>query len=268
MNHKKLKASIRQICICIFLSVLMLSHTSKQQVPSVKEKFYLYLLIGQSNMAGRAVVEPQDTIGDPRILCLNKNGQWVVAREPLHFDKPKAAGVGPGLSFARAMLSSLPSDAKIGLIPAACGGSPIRVWAPGQFWDQTKSYPYDDAVRRTTIALQTGTLKGILWHQGTADKSAPSVAVYKSRLISLVAALRKKFQAPDVPFIAGELGPLAGKEHPIDRILHEAKADISFYDIVSATGLAYNADSVHFDSPSQRILGRRYAEKSKQFFRK
>jgi hypothetical protein len=73
---------------------------------------------------------------------------------------------------------------------------------------------------------------------------------------------------PDVPFIAGELGPLAGKAHLIDSILHKAKGDISFYDVVSATGLAYNADSVHFNSPSQRVLGRRYAEKIKQFSKK
>ncbi len=251
--------------ICILLSVLMFSYAVKKDVAvTPREKFYLYLLIGQSNMAGRGVVEAQDTIGNPRILSLNKDNEWVVAKEPLHFDKPKAAGVGPGLSFARAMLDSLPPDVKIGLIPAACGGSPIRVWEPGQFWDQTKSYPYDDAVRRTKLALQNGVLKGILWHQGNADMKPASVAVYKSKLISLVTALRKEFQAPDLRFIAGELGRRMGVHNPIDSIFYEAKADISYYDVASAAGFTYNADSTHFDARSQRVFGQRYAAKMKQ----
>lgn len=265
MKHlrKFLKAS-KLLFLCMLLSALMSSTEKAAETPPVQEKFYLYLLIGQSNMAGRGIVEAQDTVENPRILSLDKDDKWVVAKEPLHFDKPKVAGVGPGLSFARAMLDSLPPDVKIGLIPSACGGSPIRAWAPGQFWRQTNSYPYDDAVRRTKIALQNGTLKGILWHQGSADNHAASIAVYKSNLIHLITALRDEFKAPNVPFIAGEVGSFTKNTDALDSIFHEVKADVAFYEVVSAAGLMHIGDSTHFDSFSQRVLGKRYADKMEQ----
>ena len=74
-----------------------------RQIKTPKEKFHIYLLIGQSNMAGRGIVEPQDTIGNERILRMNRDGNWDVAKDPIHFDKSEA-GVGPGLAFACEML--------------------------------------------------------------------------------------------------------------------------------------------------------------------
>ncbi|MDR1864801.1 MAG: sialate O-acetylesterase [Bacteroidales bacterium] len=226
-----------------------------------KEKFHLYLLIGQSNMAGRGTVEPQDTVGNPRILKLNRNGEWEIAREPLHFDKP-VAGVGPGLAFARDMLPEN-SEVLIGLIPCAAGGSGITVWKPGAYWEQTNSYPYDDALKRTHRALEDGTLKGILWHQGEADQSPQKTAAYRERLIALVAALRKEFNTSDVPFLAGELPHFRENRDAFNKILHDAKQDIPFYDVVSAEGLTPRADMVHIDAVSQRTFGKRYAQKMK-----
>ncbi|MDR1676689.1 MAG: sialate O-acetylesterase, partial [Tannerella sp.] len=51
--------------------------------PFKKEKFHIYLLIGQSNMAGRGVVEPQDTTAQYRILRMNRAGNWDRAKDPL-----------------------------------------------------------------------------------------------------------------------------------------------------------------------------------------
>ena len=48
------------------------------------------MLIGQSNMAGRGAVEAQDKKPHPRVLMLNKAGDWVPAVYPLHFDKSVA----------------------------------------------------------------------------------------------------------------------------------------------------------------------------------
>ena len=65
-----------------------------------KENFHLYLLVGQSNMAGRGKVTEQDKETHPRVLVFNKQGKWAPAVDPLHFDKPGIAGVGLGKSFA------------------------------------------------------------------------------------------------------------------------------------------------------------------------
>ena len=62
-------------------------------------KLDLYLLIGQSNMAGRGKVEDSDRVVHPRVWTLNKSDEWVPAIDPLHFDKPAAVGVGLGRTF-------------------------------------------------------------------------------------------------------------------------------------------------------------------------
>lgn len=64
-----------------------------------RENFHLILLAGQSNMAGRGVISPSDRIPHPRVLMQNRQGEWVPAVEPVHYDKD-FAGVGPGRSFA------------------------------------------------------------------------------------------------------------------------------------------------------------------------
>ena len=238
----------------------------KVDVAVSKEKFHLYLLIGQSNMAGRGIVEPQDTIGNPRILRLNRQGDWEIAKNPLHFDIP-SAGVGPGLAFAREMLADAESaDIVIGLIPCAAGGSGIDMWKTGMFWEPTKSYPYENALIRTKLALKEGTLKGILWHQGEADCSPEKTAVYKAKLETLVAALRKEFREPAVPFIVGEIPNFRIKGNELNKVFHEAKRDILRYDVVSGEGFTALPDSVHIDARSQREFGKRYAEKMKLMY--
>src|SRR5262245_32294917 len=79
------------------------------------EKVHLYLLIGQSNMAGRGKVEAEDKKPHTRVLMLNKEDQWVPAVDPLHFDKG-SAGVGPGLTFGKT-LAEADKEVTIGLIP-------------------------------------------------------------------------------------------------------------------------------------------------------
>ena len=71
-------------------------------------------------------------INGHEIMCFGANDQWIAASDPLHYDKPQAVGVGPGLSFAKliAELDIVDSNRKIGLIPCAVGGSSIREWLP------------------------------------------------------------------------------------------------------------------------------------------
>src|SRR4051794_15628276 len=90
----------------------------------------LFLLIGQSNMAGRGVIGPEDRALLPGIWVQMKDLSWKPAVDPLHYDKPDIAGVGLGRSFARALTADRPG-ASIGLIPAAFGGSALDEWKPG-----------------------------------------------------------------------------------------------------------------------------------------
>ena len=228
-----------------------------------KEKFHLYLLVGQSNMAGRGKVEPQDQVPHPRILMLDKQNQWRPAIDPLHFDKPSVVGVGLGSQFAREIVAADP-DVVIGLIPCAAGGSPISSWQPGGYHEQTKSHPYDDALRRAKVALEAGQLRGILWHQGESDCTPELAPVYEQALHALIARLRRELNAPRVPFIVGQLGqfperPWNESMRQVDSAHRNLPDRVPMTAFVSSEGLKDNGDKTHFDAGSYREFGRRYA---------
>ncbi len=214
----------------------------------------LFLLIGQSNMAGRGPVEAQDKEIIPRVFMLNKEMAWVPAVDPLHFDKPAVAGVGLGRTFAKTLVWGN-GTVSIGLIPAAFGGTSLDQWKPG-------GKLYLDAVRRTREALKSGNLRGILWHQGEADAGAEEhVNSYRERFADMIQHLREDLHAPDVPVVVGELGEF--QKGKFTRQMNEQLALIPFEvphsAFVSSAGLVDKGDSTHFDSASAREFGRRYA---------
>jgi hypothetical protein len=228
-----------------------------------KAKLHLFLLVGQSNMAGRGDVEASDKEPIPNVIALNAAGEWTMAIDPVHWDKP-SAGVGPARSFAVEYLKTHPG-VTVGLIPAAQGGSPISTWAPGQYWADTKSHPYDDAIARARPALRRGTLKGILWHQGESDRGADLAPRYRTALTELIARFRTDLNASRVPFLIGQLGQFAGAgpwDEPtqlVARAQREVAASVPLSAFVSSDGLTSKPDNLHFDARSQREFGKRYA---------
>lgn len=248
----------------VLLIYLLATFAVAQDVsPPAKDKFQLFLLVGQSNMAGRGVVEAQDKVADPRVLMLSKEGKWVPAMDPLHFDKP-AAGVGLGKTFGKLIADANPG-VTIGLIPCAVGGSPIDSWQPGVFYPPTKSHPWDDTVKRVEIAMKAGTIQGILWHQGESDSKPELAEAYAAKLHDLVKRLRELVKAPDVPFIAGQMGkfaeaPWSSEKVIVDKAHQNVATKVPHAAFVSAEGLNHKGDKVHFDSAAYRELGKRYAE--------
>ena len=181
--------------------------------------------------------------------------------DPLHFDKA-AAGVGLGKTFA-ALYAEAHPGITVGLIPCAVGGSPIDAWQPGAFYAGTKTHPWDDAMQRAQLALKSGTLKGILWHQGESDSNEKLAPGYEAKLHDLIARMRKEVAAPEVPFIVGQMGKFA--EAPwndarvqVDRAHQDLPKKVKHTAYVSAEGLKHRGDKLHFDSASCREFGKRY----------
>jgi hypothetical protein len=228
-----------------------------------REQFHLFLLAGQSNMAGRGIVEKQDRVPHPRVLTLTKSNTWTPAVDPIHFDK-SAAGVCLGRTFGIEIAEADPSIT-IGLIPCAVGGSPISSWEPGGYHDQTKSHPYDDAMERVRFARKTGMLRGILWHQGESDSNAKKAPLYEEKLHALIERFRRDLEAPEVPFIVGQLGifeerPWNEWRQQVDAAHAALPGKIPFTAFVPSNGLTPNADLIHFDNASLREFGGRYAK--------
>ena len=244
---------MKRFVVHIFFLCCALQLTA--QINTVDSNFHLYLLIGQSNMAGRGIVDEESKQVNQQILMLDSSNNWIVATDPVHFDKPNVAGVGPAVSFAKTMLAEN-SSIKIGLIPCAWGGSPIKVWQPGEKY--FAAYPYDDALLRVRIALQKGVLKGILWHQGESDNDSARSIVYVKKLQALIAGLRHDLQQPSLPFVAGEIGYF-NKQNFINPVLKQLPQLVTNTVVVSAEGLTDKGDKIHFNTSSARELGKRYA---------
>jgi hypothetical protein len=223
-------------------------------------RFHLYLLAGQSNMAGRGEVATQDQIVHPRVFAMNKELQWTPAVDPVHFDK-SIAGVGPGLTFAKIMAEHDPSI-QVGLIPCAVGGSPITAWRPGSRYEPLDVFPYDNAIDRAKRALGKGVLKGILWHQGEGDSTDAEAAHYEGRLTDLVKTFRTDL-ATDLFFIVGTLADFFTKKNPQGIVVNEALRRLPKLlqrtACVDSSDLEHKGDELHFCAQAARELGRRYA---------
>ncbi|MCA9173029.1 MAG: sialate O-acetylesterase [Planctomycetales bacterium] len=253
------------LALVVLQPLLLIGEAEAQDVPLPgKGQFHLFVLAGQSNMAGRGKVEDVDKAPHPRVLVYTKDGRWAPAVDPLHFDKPGIVGVGLGRTFA-IELAKLDPKVTIGLIPCAVGGSPISSWEPGGFHRSTNTHPWDDAMKRIHAALPAGTLKGILWHQGESDATPADAPKYAERLGQLVSRFRSELKAPETPFILGQIGqfperPWTDDTRQVDRAHREAPEKIEHTAFVSSDGLTHKGDRVHFDSKSYRELGRRYAK--------
>ena len=239
-------APLRAVMACLYLALLAVAPAQ-----SVPDNLQIFLLIGQSNMAGRGAVEPQDQAPHPRVFMLTKELAWVPAIDPMHFDKPERIGTGLGKTFGALVADAAP-EAVFGLVPAAFGGSALDEWAPGQLH-------YVNAVARAKAALQHGRLAGILWHQGEADSAPDKAATYAVRFAKMIAQLRADLDAQDVPVIVGETGRFRADGAAINAALSHLPEFVPHCAFVSAEGLADKGDKLHFDSPSFRELGRRYA---------
>ena len=218
--------------------------------PPAKAKFKVFLLVGQSNMAGRGAVEEQDKKPHPRVMTLDKQGQWVPAVDPIHYDKP-VAGVGLGTTFGKVIAEAHPDDV-IGLVPCAFGGTSIAQWSP----DKPDGL-YADAIKRAKIALNDGTLAGILWHQGESDSKRTET--YATSAEKLFAAFRKDLGSPDVPVVVGLIGEFHANNEAINGVLRDLPKTIPHLGVAESKGLEHKGDKVHFNAAAYREFGKRYA---------
>ena len=250
-------------CACFFIAgTAHAEWFSKANEKDINDSSYdLYLLIGQSNMAGRGVItEKYEKEGDPHVFMLNKENKWVTVKNHLHFDKPSVAGVGPGLSFGIRMEKKNRGN-KIGLIPCAVGGTSISVWQPGAYDSATKTHPFDDMLLRLNEAQKSGTLKGIIWLQGESDSNPAKAEKYLNQLAQLIKRIRIIAGNNELAFVAGELGQYKPQYKNINNVLKKLPDTISNTAVAPSKGLKDKGDNTHFNSASAVKMGTRMAKK-------
>ena len=255
---------IRSYSVLTFGILLILSGCKSVKVSpaddqkSTPNKLDIYLLIGQSNMAGRATIETQDRDTLDGVYLLKGIDQpWEKAANPLNKystirKKLSMQKLGPGYTFAQSMAKS--SKRQIGLVVNAKGGTSINLWDP-------ESEFYREAVNRTRLALEQGTLKGVLWLQGESDAS--KYEIYMPKLIELIEALRAEFENPNLPFVASQISYDKPHRQGFNEMILRLPAELDHTAVITTDGTS-TIDSTHFDSRSQRLLGERYAKEMKK----
>lgn len=227
-----------------------------------KKKVAVYLLAGQSNMAGRGLVGIQDTVRNDKLLSINEIGDLVVAQEPLHFYEPKLKGLDCGVSFGRAMLKADP-DTYILLLPTAVGGSSIQQWINDSIHRNVALL--SNFKEKVVIGKKYGTIKGILWHQGETDAADDeNIEAYQARLSILFKKFRTIVANDSLPIVIGELGSYYkenDKWQQLNNAIHNYTTADQFAEYINTQDLKHKGDDLHFDSESQREMGNRYANK-------
>ena len=217
---------------------------------------YSFLLIGQSNMAGRGFPAEVEPIPKENIYVL-RNGRWWPMYVPVNPDRV-TAGINLAESFAYQFLQDHPNDT-VGLIPCADGGTSTHQWMPGEVL-------YDHAVMMTSLAQRTSTLAGILWHQGESDCYPDGIPGYAARCTEILESLRKDVGAPEVPLILGGLGEyLANHDNDvfknyihINAQLQQMAQTLPCCGYADSQNLGGNPDNMHFSAKALREFGLRY----------
>ena len=180
-----------------------------------KRDVWIFIMAGQSNMAGRGVVEPPDTLSNPHILTINRNNEIIIAKEPLHFYEPNLTGLDCGVSFARELIKHR-NSITILLVPAAVGGSSSTQWLGDSLHRNVRLLSNFKA--RVEAVKKYGTIKGILWHQGEADTEPKLIPGYEERLRKIFTQLRSYCDNATLPIVIGELGSFSGNQANWDLI--------------------------------------------------
>ena len=221
----------------------------------------MFLLLGQSNMAGYPKAQASDKIKDDRILVLGYDNnpsigrienKWDVACAPLH--EAWNGAVGPGDWFAKTLINKVPSGDTIGLVPCAISGEKIETFMKG-------GSKYNWILQRARLAQEKGgVIDGIIFHQGESNCGDPN---WPGKVNTLVEDLRKELSIGNVPFIAGELLYTGGcASH--NRLVNQLPNVVRNCYVVSANGLTKDPSdqwNLHFSHDSQVELGKRYAQK-------
>lgn len=260
------------VALCFLLPALSFGADAKP--------WKVFLLFGQSNMAGGAASDAEDRKTNPRVKMLaytncSSQGltynQWYTAAPNLH-----GCGTGMGLGdwFGRIVADSFKTDT-IALIPCAVPGVDISFFSknvvssrrkdfsipPDNHW--TGAYPW--MLERLKKAQEKGVISGILFHQGESDWSDTARKVWVNRVATVVKDLKSDLGFGDVPFVAGELRGRLNKTtnesccYAHNPYVATLAKTVPNGHLVSSQGLDPANDPYHLTAAGNREFGKRYA---------
>lgn len=222
--------------------------------------FHIFMLMGQSNMAGVAKNDAGDKNTDERLKvwggCNQPAGKWNTANPPLN-DCPGEKGwnlsdsVDPGIWFAKTLLTKLPAGDSVGLVGTAESGESINTFITGG--------SHHAMILKKIAAVKGATnarFAGVIFHQGESDSGQ---STWPAKVVQLYNEVKTAFGVSyDVPFILGEL-PAGGCCSGHNTQVHKAAELLPMGSWVSQEGTKV-LDQYHFDHASVILMGKRYGE--------
>ncbi len=239
---KGLNSALVAACLCSTIAPFYLSYADD-----------VYLIIGQSNAAGRGAL-PTELVPLDGVEVFNDDNDFIPATPNLNqysTIRKDRDGYNLGYTFGASMHHISRNDIK--LVVNARGQTGISEWTE----DDSAGY-FKEAVDRVKDALRTpGTdLAGILWHQGEANRGSSS---YPVRLARIIEDFRDAFDDPDLPFVAGQLSQLRDDNEDFNSNLLTLPSESRNTGVVTSENLTTDGDDSHFSTDALRELGDRYA---------
>lgn len=239
--------------------------------PRIQGKLQLYVLMGQSNMVGKAPV-PKDLTSSANIFLFGNDYRWKVAQEPTDdatdqvdiVSLDKGTGFGPSFVFAKTLISKN-SNQFIGLIPCALAGSTITDWQRS-LSDETL---YGSCLKRVRAASPMGTVAGILFFQGEADTVdpqqfpalQPDANAWAEKFATVAYNFRQDIGSPNVPLVYAQIGQpedLEGLPNWAQVQQQQASIQIPNSAMIETSDLPM--DGIHFTTDSYKVIGQRFAD--------
>jgi sialate O-acetylesterase len=245
----------------------------------------LWILAGQSNMEGCGdLVDVESPSAHVHLFGMDET--WSVASEPLHWlsdsprdvhwqlwgqpgapdecpphDPNRLKGSGLGLTFAKRRHED--TGVPIGLVVSAHGGTSMAQWSP-DLKNLAGGSLYGATYER--FKLVGGKVAGILWYQGESDTGPNEAPLYREKMRRLVAAFRKDFDQPDLPFYYVQLGRLANVEsaesnngwNSVREDQRQLLTDVPGLGLAAAIDLDLD-DGIHIGTTGLKRLGNRLA---------
>lgn len=248
----------------------------------------VWILAGQSNMEGAGRMRQRQYEYEKHPVCSVRayymNESWDTARPQLHqlwesidacirdpyrksrlespwrreYPDVQRDGVGPGLYFALEM-QRRSDGVPQGVIPCGIGGSNLEQWRP-----DTADNLYAAAKRRFHAC--GGNVKGVFWYQGESQTWYGGCASFVSDMKALVAAMRRDFKNPVLPFVQVQINKYHAAVKESDRpwiMIREMQRTLERQIDHLATVYSMDCgldDLIHLSSESQEIIGARAAE--------
>jgi len=261
-----LTINFKDIISPLFYLITMVLCFSIKAQPKLKPPEEIILLIGQSNMAGRANLMDKDYEIIRDAFLLDSMNQWVPLKSRLniHSSIRKKASMqrfNLGYSFAQEILTN--NDIKtVGMIVNARGGTKIDQWVPG-------SHYFKEAIRRCQFAIEDqGKITATFWLQGSGnlgDKD-PGFSIYFEKLKSIILNLRKELSNDQMIFIASELNKKRPENEDFKKMLDRLNTEIPHGASVKSAGTS-TYDGTHYDRRSLEVLGKRFASKFRELYK-